>query len=213
MPAGSFNLTAATPFFEHHVQSLEARHLRDRHHEVGTGELHQPLDLAFIVALGRSPEPVPEQVVTDELSEGAGSLAFAVATDFSHRDFEVVIEDRQRHAVEEGKGRDMSVQECLRGLTRIGLIISHREQLTLELAILSEQKSVKIISLLEELRRDDPHFRNRHDVEAEALSTPADPNGVLEAIKNTQAATGNPELNVLVGNLPASGLRGSSTQL
>ncbi len=32
----------------------------------------------------------------------------------------------------------------------------HREQLTLELAILSEQKSAKMIELLEELRRDHP---------------------------------------------------------
>lgn len=62
----------------------------------------------------------------------------------------------------------------------------HREQLTLELAILSEQKSAKIIALLEELRRDNPMIRNRHDAEAEALSTPADPNSVLEAIKETR---------------------------
>ena len=37
----------------------------------------------------------------------------------------------------------------------------HREQLTLELAILSEQKSAKIIALLEELRRDSPMKRMR----------------------------------------------------
>ncbi len=62
----------------------------------------------------------------------------------------------------------------------------HREQLTLELAILSEQKSAKIIALLEELRRDNPMIRDRHDAEAEALSTPADPNSVLEAIKDSR---------------------------
>ena len=62
----------------------------------------------------------------------------------------------------------------------------HREQLTLELAILSEQKSAKIIALLEELRRDNPMIRDRHDAEAEALSTPADPNSVLEAIKESR---------------------------
>ena len=83
-------------------------------------------------------------------------------------------------------------------------LTSHREQLTLELAILREQKSAKIISLLEELRRDDPHLHNRHDAEAEALSTPADPNAVLEAIKETPQAMGNPELNVLVGSSPSS---------
>ncbi len=65
-------------------------------------------------------------------------------------------------------------------------LMNHREQLTLELAILSEQKSAKIIALLEEMRRDNPMLRNRYDGEAVALSTPADPNSVLEAIKNTQ---------------------------
>ncbi len=60
-----------------------------------------------------------------------------------------------------------------------------REQLTLELAILSEQKNAKIIALLEELRRDNPLVPNRIDEEAAALSTPADPQAVLDAIKET----------------------------
>ncbi len=64
-------------------------------------------------------------------------------------------------------------------------LASHREQLTLELGILSEQKSAKIIELLEELRRDAPNLRNRHDEEATAMSTPADPQEVLHAIKET----------------------------
>lgn len=62
-----------------------------------------------------------------------------------------------------------------------------RDQLTLELSILSEQKSAKIIGLLEELRRDDPNISDRRDEHAEALSTPADPDAVLGALKETQA--------------------------
>jgi uncharacterized membrane protein len=62
-----------------------------------------------------------------------------------------------------------------------------REQLTLELAILGDQKSAKTIQLLEALRRDDPHLPDRHDPEAEAMSTPADPTSVLEAIRETHA--------------------------
>lgn len=58
-----------------------------------------------------------------------------------------------------------------------------REQLTLDLTILGEQKSAKIISLLEELRRDSPMIADRHDPEAEAMSTPADPEAVLEALR------------------------------
>ena len=70
---------------------------------------------------------------------------------------------------------------------RENALAEHREQLTLELAILSEQKAAKIIELLEEMRRDSPHLRNRVDEQAEAMSTPADPESVLEAIKETHA--------------------------
>jgi uncharacterized membrane protein len=64
-------------------------------------------------------------------------------------------------------------------------LASHREQLTVELAILSEQKAAKIIRLLEELRRSDPTQSDEMDVEAEAMATPADPQAVLDAIKST----------------------------
>ena len=62
-----------------------------------------------------------------------------------------------------------------------------REQLTLELAILSEQKTAKVIQLLEESRRDNPLIRDRVDQEAEAMARPADPQSVLQAIKETHA--------------------------
>jgi uncharacterized membrane protein len=61
-----------------------------------------------------------------------------------------------------------------------------RDQLTLELSILSEQKSAKIIGLLEELRRDDPNISDRRDEHADELARPADPNAVLDALKDTQ---------------------------
>lgn len=61
-----------------------------------------------------------------------------------------------------------------------------RDELTLELAMLGEQKSAKIIGLLEELRRDAPNISDRADDHADALSTPADPNAVLDALKETQ---------------------------
>ena len=66
-------------------------------------------------------------------------------------------------------------------------LAQHREQLTLELAILSEQKTAKVIELLEEMRRDSPSLRNRVDEEAAAMSLPADPQSVLEAIKESHA--------------------------
>jgi uncharacterized membrane protein len=64
-------------------------------------------------------------------------------------------------------------------------LAGYREQLTLELAILSEQKSAKIIALLEEQRRDHPHLENRVDTEAAAMAVAADPQTVLDAIKES----------------------------
>jgi hypothetical protein len=71
-------------------------------------------------------------------------------------------------------------------------LASYREQLTLELAILGEQKSAKIIELLEELRRDDPTIRDRIDHDAAAMSAPADPQAVLDAIKDSHAGMEEP---------------------
>ena len=67
-------------------------------------------------------------------------------------------------------------------------LAGYREQLTLELAIVSEQKSAKIIALLEEMRRDNPNLRNRVDTEAAAMAVPADPQAVLDAIKDSADA-------------------------
>lgn len=60
-----------------------------------------------------------------------------------------------------------------------------REQLTLELAILIEQKVAKVIDLHEEARRDNPMLADRADPEAEAMALPSDPEAVLEAFKET----------------------------
>jgi uncharacterized membrane protein len=70
---------------------------------------------------------------------------------------------------------------------REDLLAQHREMLILELAILSEQKTAKVIQLLEESRRDNPLIRNRVDQEADAMAQPADPKSVLDAIKETHA--------------------------
>ncbi len=67
-------------------------------------------------------------------------------------------------------------------------LAGYRAQLTLELAILAEQKSAKIIALLEEMRRDHPNMRDRVDHEAAAMSVAADPQAVLDAIKGSQEA-------------------------
>jgi uncharacterized membrane protein len=60
-----------------------------------------------------------------------------------------------------------------------------REQLTLELTLLSEQKTAKVIQLLEEFRRDIPLLENRVDKQADAMAGSGDPERVLEAIQET----------------------------
>ena len=60
---------------------------------------------------------------------------------------------------------------------------AHRDTLTLELAILSEHKLAKVIELLEELRRDSPHIRDRVDPQAQQMAEPADAGSVLAAVR------------------------------
>jgi hypothetical protein len=51
------------------VQRREAVEHRDRHQEVAPREADQPLDLALVVALARSTEPILEQVMRLQLTE------------------------------------------------------------------------------------------------------------------------------------------------
>jgi uncharacterized membrane protein len=66
-------------------------------------------------------------------------------------------------------------------------LATHREHLTLELAIITDQKVAKIIELLEELRRDSPLLANRSDNAARTMAEPTDPETVLQAIKTDSA--------------------------
>jgi uncharacterized membrane protein len=60
---------------------------------------------------------------------------------------------------------------------------AHRERMTLQLVMINEQKSAKIIQLLEDLRHDSPFVRNRVDVKANAMAAPVNPQVVSKAIK------------------------------
>ena len=68
---------------------------------------------------------------------------------------------------------------------RAQTLADHREQLVLQLALVNDQKTAKLIALLEELRRDDPLVRDRTDDHAEQLTRPADPEAVIEAIRDS----------------------------
>jgi uncharacterized membrane protein len=75
---------------------------------------------------------------------------------------------------------------------RAGKLSERREQMTLELTLLAEQKTAKVIALLEEMRRDSPQLANRVDREAHEMSAPADPNLVLGAIEETASEIKKP---------------------
>lgn len=63
-------------------------------------------------------------------------------------------------------------------------LVSQLERLLVEMAVVSDEKASKIISLLEEERRDDPGMKDRRDPEADRLSEPLDHASVLKAIQD-----------------------------
>lgn len=75
--------------------------------------------------------------------------------------------------------------------TTIVLIAQNRQtklekqhtHLGLQVSLLTEQKVTKLINLIEELRRDMPMVRNRHDPHAEALQESADTAKVVAALQ------------------------------
>jgi uncharacterized membrane protein len=62
-----------------------------------------------------------------------------------------------------------------------------REQMTLEIVLLTTQKVSKLIDLMEELRRDSPDVRDRVDLEAVEMSDMPDHETVLNAISEINA--------------------------
>jgi uncharacterized membrane protein len=69
---------------------------------------------------------------------------------------------------------------------RMSRLADHHAHLDLQVNLLTEEKTSKIIQLLEELRRDMPDVREKTDEEAAELAKPADPRAVLTAIEQTQ---------------------------
>jgi uncharacterized membrane protein len=66
---------------------------------------------------------------------------------------------------------------------RADLLASHREKLILQLSFVSEQKTAKLIALMEELRRDTPHVPDRLDSEAQDMTSSVDVGAVSEALR------------------------------
>ena len=76
---------------------------------------------------------------------------------------------------------------------RLAQVEESRAHLELQVNLLAEQKTTKIIMLLEELRRDMPGVSDRHDAQAQTLQTMTNPDAVLEEIENRKNSTVEPE--------------------
>jgi uncharacterized membrane protein len=78
-----------------------------------------------------------------------------------------------------GLGALLTMTVVLIKQNRLAKIEEQRAHLDLQLNLLTEQKTTKLIDLIEELRHDLPNVKNRHDPEAAAFQQPTDPQVVL----------------------------------
>jgi len=69
---------------------------------------------------------------------------------------------------------------------RMSRLADQHAHLDLQVNLLTEEKSSKIIALLEDLRRDLPNVATRDDREAQEMARPADAKAVLTAIEREQ---------------------------
>lgn len=69
---------------------------------------------------------------------------------------------------------------------RMSRLADHHAHLDLQVNLLAEEKNSKIISMLEELRRDLPNVRNKQDHQAEELARPTDAKVVLSVIEQEE---------------------------
>ncbi len=71
---------------------------------------------------------------------------------------------------------------------RLAALEERRAHLELQVNLLTEQKTTKLIKLMEELRRDLPMVKNRVDAEAAALQQPTDAGQVLAELDERREA-------------------------
>jgi uncharacterized membrane protein len=73
---------------------------------------------------------------------------------------------------------------------RMSEIEEQRARLHLQISLLADRKTAKIVELLEELRRDLPSVPNRHDPLAKELGKPSDPHEVASELERRTPARG-----------------------
>jgi uncharacterized membrane protein len=63
-----------------------------------------------------------------------------------------------------------------------------RAKITLQIALINEQKTAKIIELLEQQRKDSPHLPNREDKEATHMAEATDLRVAIEKLEEAESA-------------------------
>lgn len=89
-----------------------------------------------------------------------------------------------------GLGALLTTTVVLCKQNRLAKLAEQREHLDLKVTLLTEQKAAKLIDLLEELRRDLPNVKNRHDPEAASLQHSMNPELVLAALDERNEPSG-----------------------
>jgi len=81
-----------------------------------------------------------------------------------------------------GLGALLTATVVLTKQNRMERLAEQRAHLDLKVTLLTEQKTAKLIDLLEELRRDLPNVRDRDDPEATVMQQSMKPDAVLAAL-------------------------------
>ncbi|ADV66441.1 DUF1003 domain-containing protein [Deinococcus maricopensis] len=76
------------------------------------------------------------------------------------------------------------------GQSRQGELAEQRAQLQLQVVLLTEQRTAKLIALLEELRHDLPNVADRVDEEAEVLQHATNPEMILHTLNDGEDVPG-----------------------
>jgi uncharacterized membrane protein len=114
------------------------------------------------------------------LSVAAWMLANVVLHQFGMREFDPAPFSLLQGVV--GLGALLTATVVLTKQNRAARLAEQRAHLDLKVMLLTEQKTTKLIHLIEELRRDMPDVKNRVDPEAAALQRSMNPDQVLAAL-------------------------------
>src|SRR5207237_8966470 len=110
---------AATTLEQLLVQRREARRPRNRHQQISADPADQAFDLALVIPLTRTAEPVGKQVMGLQLAEHSRPLPRPIVQDAGHRQLRIVVEDRLRYPAEEAECGVVPVAKRFGGLRRI----------------------------------------------------------------------------------------------